>query len=1025
MSEIINVTGQVKLAYEFYRNKDYVNSLNAFTDLSIRLGFENFSYNLKKIHQSSNFENSAGLKSFRPLEMFWQEMHEATTVTVTNTGVLLRSVWRDHAIGATISLKPQHLTVDYNRKLLVTPRFYSRGILIEGEYENFSHSKSFLNYKYLEKAEDGYKAEIIYPAGVDNAELTLYSFNITGEHEFDTSVNVCKQPRGESSLSKFAYENILELAAALPDSNGSRHHQKINATVGIIADIYMYNFYKDVFSEVVYLAPDNIKEVLRRYDFDLIIYSTCWKGINNEEWRGLKFREKPINALEEILKYCKERKVTTIFQSIEDPSNYDYFLPIAIKFDYIFTSDTDCIDKYIADCSHDRVYYGEYGANPQLNNPIGSRRFIENAVFFAGSYPARYQERCQDMNIVMDSVVATKGSLVIADRNYTSTDNSVAFPVKFSGNIFPPIDHSLLQKVHKLFRHNLNFNSIKNSPTMCAMRVYELQAQGCNLISNYADSVFNKFPNVRTLPKEADLSFDLAANETWYEYYMRIYALRNVMTDKTSFDVVRTMMECIGYTKLEDCPPAKIALICQPEITDEQVRLFIQQQSYQAVTPVVLQSVDSWNEFCLKNDISYFIWFNSSFQYGRYFLQDLLNGFKYTDQDYITKGSYFYDNVLHKGIEHEYTSICRGGALTLFSAKNISPDMLKGISLVGDIPIANGYAIDPFELNFANFAAPSIETSAGSSDYILSVIVPVYNNGRFLMTKCFPSLLRNKLFSKFEIILVDDGSNEAETFLVMDNLRKSFPNVIVFLSNDGGSGSASRPRNIGIDNANAPLVTFLDPDNEISPGGYDNLVRLYQAYKDRNDVELDFISGYHLKVSETVSIIGRHSNEKLKVLKDFKNIFFKHGKFPVIPTQPAVLSRKMLVERALRFVEGSAGQDTLFGWELIARSKVGAFTNDAFLIYYANRTDSITNVIDLSYFSKKLRLEAAQSRFLKEMDIMTEYIDSHFDSFMKSWYLPKFKCISPTDQVAAYMHMSDICKLYNKDIKDYSEFKIS
>src|SRR5699024_1965141 len=142
----------------------------------------------------------------------------------------------------------------------------------------------------------------------------------------------------------------------------------IDASIAIVTDEYMFNFYKDVFREVHYVSPDNYIEVFDRESIDAFIYITCWKGVNGEEWKGLTFRDKPREALESILSIARDRAIPTVFQTIEDPSNFEYFLPVARQFDYIFTSDRDCIDQYRDAVDHDRVYYGEYGANPLINN---------------------------------------------------------------------------------------------------------------------------------------------------------------------------------------------------------------------------------------------------------------------------------------------------------------------------------------------------------------------------------------------------------------------------------------------------------------------------------------------------------------------------------------------------------------------------------------------------------------------------------------------------------------------------------
>ena len=54
----------------------------------------------------------------------------------------------------------------------------------------------------------------------------------------------------------------------------------------------------------------------------------------------------------------------------------------------------------------------------------------------------------------------------------------------------------------------------------------------------------------------------------------------------------------------------------------------------------------------------------------------------------------------------------------------------------------------------------------------LAVIVPVYNNGKYLIGRCFRSLLRSSIFDKMQIYLVDDGSTDTKTYDIIDELSK-------------------------------------------------------------------------------------------------------------------------------------------------------------------------------------------------------------------------------------------------------------
>src|SRR5699024_2436743 len=197
------------------------------------------------------------------------------------------------------------------------------------------------------------------------------------------------------------------------------------------------------------------------------------------------------------------------------------------------------------------------------------------------------------------------------------------------------------------------------------------------------------------------------------------------------------------------------------------------------------------------------------------------------------------------------------------------------------------------------------------------------------------------------------------------------------------------PRNKGIELAEAELVTFLDPDNEISPHGYDNLVGTYQSLAEQGK-GLDLVSGYQVKVGESVKFTGRHAAGDVRIVNSGKREFFDLGKFPVVSTQASVIRKSLLNEKDITFVERAAGQDTLYGWEVLGNSRKSAFVDSAYILYFSEREGSVTNLLDPEYFWKCLELEKAQVPFLKRMGVFDAYKNRQFDFFMRNWYMKKF-----------------------------------
>jgi glycosyltransferase involved in cell wall biosynthesis len=91
----------------------------------------------------------------------------------------------------------------------------------------------------------------------------------------------------------------------------------------------------------------------------------------------------------------------------------------------------------------------------------------------------------------------------------------------------------------------------------------------------------------------------------------------------------------------------------------------------------------------------------------------------------------------------------------------------------------------------------------------ISVVVPCYNGGRFLdrLVAC----LSKQTFRDFEIIIVNDGSNDPFTQAKLVNLD---PTIQVVHQENRGLSAA---RNIGFSKSRADLVMALDCDDQLEP----------------------------------------------------------------------------------------------------------------------------------------------------------------------------------------------------------------
>jgi FkbM family methyltransferase len=114
----------------------------------------------------------------------------------------------------------------------------------------------------------------------------------------------------------------------------------------------------------------------------------------------------------------------------------------------------------------------------------------------------------------------------------------------------------------------------------------------------------------------------------------------------------------------------------------------------------------------------------------------------------------------------------------------------------------------------------------------VTVVVPVYNAGRYL-ERCITSLLRQSLApERYNLVFVDDGSTDGSGSR-LDTLAAEHPDTVRVL-HIPNSGWPGRPRNIGTDEAKDKYVFFCDADDRMPQ--YALATLLDRAEHDRSDL---------------------------------------------------------------------------------------------------------------------------------------------------------------------------------------------
>lgn len=102
------------------------------------------------------------------------------------------------------------------------------------------------------------------------------------------------------------------------------------------------------------------------------------------------------------------------------------------------------------------------------------------------------------------------------------------------------------------------------------------------------------------------------------------------------------------------------------------------------------------------------------------------------------------------------------------------------------------------------------KTNSKQTEYFFSVVICTYNR-ELLLPRALNSLIEQK-FTDFEVIVVDDGSND-RTYSLIKEYRNKLNLRYIFQQRKG----LSTARNVGGFSAEAEYITFLDSDDEYKP----------------------------------------------------------------------------------------------------------------------------------------------------------------------------------------------------------------
>lgn len=287
---------------------------------------------------------------------------------------------------------------------------------------------------------------------------------------------------------------------------------------------------------------------------DLLFVESAWRGHRETWWNSV---HRNGHELQGILNWCRSRGIPTAFWNKEDPVHFETYLAVAAEFDVVFTTDLDCVPRYKKALGNERVHFLPFAAQPAHFNPIEMFDRI-NGCAFAGAYYERYPERIADLKQLSDALQEEGWRFDIYDRNLGKETEGYNFPDIYQGLIvggaLPP---SLVDVAYKGYTTNLNLNSVKQSQSMFARRVFDVIASNTLVVSNFSRGLRTLFGDlVLATDSGAELHRRLAALEEQPNGVERLrgMALRKIMREHTYAQRLEYVATAAGLA----LPPARV-----------------------------------------------------------------------------------------------------------------------------------------------------------------------------------------------------------------------------------------------------------------------------------------------------------------------------------------------------------------------------------------------------------------------------------------------------------------------------------
>ena len=221
-------------------------------------------------------------------------------------------------------------------------------------------------------------------------------------------------------------------------------------------------------------------------------------------------------------------------------------------------------------------------------------------------------------------------------------------------------------------------------------------------------------------------------------------------------------------------------------------------------------------------------------------------------------------------------------------------------------------------------------------EYKVTIIMAVYNVEQFLADALNSLIVQSIGFENIQVLLVNDASPDNSKAIAIEYAEK-YDNI-TYLKNNVNSGVAIT-RNKALPYIKGELVSFMDPDDMLSPETIENVYKFYQKHKGSTDV-----------VSIPLEFFGDKKGQhplNYKYEKTQLVDLYKNPSFIQLSSSSAFIAQDKFTKDKLKFPEDViVSEDFLLLNEIIADKMTLGVVKESLYMYRKHGKSALDTIID-------------------------------------------------------------------------------